>query len=222
MDELFGGNSTLDGTLQIFPKILNKISHTPKWKWKRHLAIGGGGIMPGPENIEQRVVAALLGVELKADDLGMVGGAGAYVLVGGIVQKPLGVTDLGLGDTWHPLIGELGPPEAAQAELGELLARSGDVVVGALRYGGGGGGGVGGGGADSEAELVEPAHSNWGGEFVQSQGQGFVFGDGEKGFDFGEGGEWGTGYAYAYAYAHGGCFHHHHLISLYATTRKYR
>lgn len=172
---------------------------------KTHLAIESGGIMPGPENIKQRLVVALFGVVLNPDHLGVVGRARTYILVRGIMHKPLRVTYLGLGDSRHPLEGQLDPPKTTRPELGELLARSGYVVVGALGYGGGGGvdGGIS-GGADAEAQLVEPAHFDggrfegvevWGTEGFE-RGE-FEFGDGERGFE--EGGEGGCGYG------HGGC-----------------
>ena len=103
---------------------------------------------------------------------------------------------------------------AAQSELGELLHRSGDVVVGALRYGGGGFDGGIGGKAEADAELVEPAHSERRGfegvEFVRGN-EGFEIGEGERGFE--EGGEWGCGYA------HGGCscrfFEQHIFVKIF-------
>lgn len=85
--------------------------------------------MSGPERVKKRVVAALLGVELDPDDLGMVGSPRADVLVAGIVQEALAVPDLGLGHARDPLEGQLNPPEAARPELCELLARGGNVVV---------------------------------------------------------------------------------------------
>lgn len=171
---------------------------------KTHLAIGSGGIMPGPKNIKQRLIAALFRVVLNPDNLRVVGRTRAYILVRRIVQIPLRVTYLGLGDSRHPLKGKLDPPKATRPELGELSAGSGYVVVGALSYGGGGGvhGGIG-GGADAESQLVEPTHSDGGGfEGVELWGIGGFergqFGDGERGFEEGE--ECGCG-----GYGHGGC-----------------
>lgn len=89
--------------------------------------------MPCPEHVEQSVEAALLGVELDPDDLGVVGGARAHVLVAGIVQEPLGVPDLGLRHARDSLEGQLDPPEATSPKLRELLARGRNVVVWALR-----------------------------------------------------------------------------------------
>lgn len=112
--------------------------------------------MSSPENIEEGVVAALLGIVLNPDDLGVVGGPGTDVLVGRVVEEPLGVADLGLGDAGRPLERQFHTPEASGPELGELLAGGGDVVVGALGDGGVHGGRVGSPGA--EAELAEDVH----------------------------------------------------------------
>lgn len=111
--------------------------------------------MSGPKHIKQSVVATFFGIILNPNDLGVIGGAGAHIFISGIVQIPLGVTDFGLGDTGHSLVGQFDSPEAAGPELGELLAGSGGVSVGA--QGNRGGGGVS-GGAWAKAELVEPTH----------------------------------------------------------------
>lgn len=126
------------------------------------LAIERGRVVAGPEGIKQVLVAARLGVELNPNDLGVVGGAGADVVVRRIVKVALRISDLGLRHAGDSLEGQFDAPEAAGAELGELLAGGGNVVVGALGDGGGGGvhGGVG-GGASAEAELAEPAHLGW-------------------------------------------------------------
>lgn len=112
--------------------------------------------MPSPEDVEKRLEPALLGVVLDTHDLRVVRRRGAHVLVGGIMQQPLGVTDLGLGHSRHPLEGQFDAPEAARPELGELLAGRREVVVGALGDRGVHGRGVGGPGP--EPELVEDVH----------------------------------------------------------------
>lgn len=98
-----------------------------------HLAVYSGGVMPRPEHLEQVVVAARQGVVLHPYHLGVVGGAGAHILVGGLVEAPLAVANLRLGHTGHPLEGKLDAPEAAGAELGKLLPGRGRIFVGALR-----------------------------------------------------------------------------------------
>lgn len=89
--------------------------------------------MPLPEDVEQVLVLALPGVVLQTDHLAVIGRPGAYVLVGGLVEVPLAVPDLGLGHPGHALEHELNTPEAAGAELRKLLPRRRHVVVGALR-----------------------------------------------------------------------------------------
>lgn len=91
--------------------------------------------MANPKGIEKIFVAALVGIELNSDDLGVVGGACADVVVSGIMEEPLAVSDFRLRDAWNSLEGELHAPEASGAELRELLARRRDVVVGALSDG---------------------------------------------------------------------------------------
>lgn len=117
---------------------------------KIYLAIEHGGIVACPEKIEQILIAALLGIELNPNHLRMVRRPRANVAVTRIVQKPLAVPDLRLRHARNPLESQLHAPEAAGAELRELLPRRRDVVVGALRDGGGGGRVRGGGGPAPE------------------------------------------------------------------------
>ena len=132
--------------------------------------------MPWPETFEQSVEAALLGVELDPDDLGVAGGTGAHVLVTGIVQETLGVPDLGLRHPRDSLEGQLDPPEATRSELRELLSRGRNVVVRALRNWGVPGGLCGPRGA--EAELVQEVHG--GCEWFGERPEGSLSGLGER------------------------------------------
>jgi hypothetical protein len=91
-----------------------------------------------PEGAEEVVVGAVGGVEEDADDLGVAGGPGADGLVGRVVEGALGVADLGAGHAGNALEGELDAPEAAGAELRELLPRRNRIIIRALRDGGGG------------------------------------------------------------------------------------
>lgn len=80
------------------------------------------------------------------------------------MEVALGVTDLRLGHAGHPLKHQLDAPEAASPKLGELLPRSRNIIVGALRnrrrlrrsLGGSG----------PESELVQEIHGGalWRGE----------------------------------------------------------
>lgn len=89
--------------------------------------------MARPEGVEEVVVLAGGRVVLHADDLVVVCGAGADVLVGRIVDVALAVADLRARDSRHALERELHAPEAAGAELRELVPRRGLVLVGPLR-----------------------------------------------------------------------------------------
>jgi hypothetical protein len=86
-----------------------------------------------PEDVEEVVVLAGGGVVLHADDLVVVGGAGADVLVGRVVDVALTVADLGAGHPGHALERELHAPEASRTELRELVPGHRLVLVGALR-----------------------------------------------------------------------------------------
>ncbi|GMN41068.1 hypothetical protein TIFTF001_010289 [Ficus carica] len=137
---------------------------------ENHLAIEHGGIVPGPENVEKRLEAALLRIVLNPNDLGVVGRARTDILVGRIVKQALRVPNLRLPDAGDALERQLDAPEAAGAELGELLARRRDVLVGALgdrrrlrrefR------------GAGAEPELVEEVHGGLLGEGAVGVGEG--------------------------------------------------
>lgn len=89
--------------------------------------------MPSPEDVEQVAIAAPPRVVLHSDDLGVVGRPGADVLVGRLVEIALAVSDLGPGHPGHALEGELDAPEAASAELRELLTGRRHVVITPLR-----------------------------------------------------------------------------------------
>ena len=89
--------------------------------------------MARPEGVEEVVELAGGGVVLHADDLVVVRGAGADVLVGRLVEVALAVADLGARDSRHALERELHAPEAAGAELRELVPGRGLVLVGPLR-----------------------------------------------------------------------------------------
>jgi hypothetical protein len=86
-----------------------------------------------PEDVKEVVELAGGGVVLHADDLVVVGGAGADVLVGGLVEVPLAVAHLRARDPRDALERELHAPEASCAELRELVPGSGLVLVGPLR-----------------------------------------------------------------------------------------
>lgn len=87
-----------------------------------NLAVEGGGIMAGPEEVEEGGVGADGGIELEANDLDVVGLAGADKLVGGVTGMALGESHLRLGHTMDPLEGKLHPPEAACGKLGKFMA----------------------------------------------------------------------------------------------------
>lgn len=117
--------------------------------------------MPGPKHVKQSTIPTLLGIILNPNHLGVVRGAGADVVVGGIMHKALCVPHLRLRHARNSLEGELHAPEATRAELSELLPRSWEVVVGSL--GDSGGVGVQGGlrwSASAEPELSQPAHGS--------------------------------------------------------------
>lgn len=109
--------------------------------------------MPSPESIKQTLVAALFRIILNPNDLGVVGGARTDILISRIMKQALAVPNLALGHARDSLESELDSPEAAGAELGELLARRRDILIGALRDGRGLGGEIGRPGA--EAKLAE-------------------------------------------------------------------
>lgn len=98
-----------------------------------YLTIEGGRVMARPERREQVLVLALPGIVLDPDNLGVVGGPGADILVGDLVEVPLTVSDLGLGHPGHPLERELHPPEAPRPELRKFLPRRRHVQVRPLR-----------------------------------------------------------------------------------------
>ncbi len=117
--------------------------------------------MPGPKRLKQSLIIAFLGIILNPNHLRMVRGAGADIIVGGIMQKPLTVPHLRLRHAGNSLEGELDAPEAPGAELSKLQARRWDVVVRAL--GDGGGVRVHGRlrrGARTESEFSQPAHGS--------------------------------------------------------------
>ena len=97
------------------------------------LAIRRGGIMASPESIKQRLIATFLRVILNTNDLRMVGSTRTNIVIRRIVDMPLGIPNLGLGNTKDSLERQFDTPETPGAELRELLARSGDVVVWTLR-----------------------------------------------------------------------------------------
>ncbi|GER50839.1 indole-3-acetic acid inducible 2 [Striga asiatica] len=102
-------------------------------------------VVPRPENIKQGIKPAIFRVVLHPNHLRVFRGARAHVLVRRVVHIALGVPDLGLGDTRHPLEGQFDTPEASRPELCESLTGRRRVSVGALcdrrgRRGSGGGG----------------------------------------------------------------------------------
>lgn len=101
--------------------------------WLADLAVGRGGIVARPEDVEEVVELAGGDVVVDADDLVVVGGAGADVLVGRVVEVPLAVSHLGASHAGDALERELHAPEAPGAELRELVPGRRAVLIGALR-----------------------------------------------------------------------------------------
>lgn len=117
--------------------------------------------MASPERVEQTLKATLFRVILDPNHLGMVRRAGANILVRRVVNMPLGIPYLGLGNARHALKRELDAPETTRPELGEQLTRSRGIVIWALCDCGVHG--AFGRARGAEAELIEPAHP-WGGD----------------------------------------------------------
>lgn len=121
-----------------------------------------------PKDIEQALKADLFRIELNPNNLVMPRRLRTDVLVARIVDEPLAIPDLRLRHAGDPLVSQLRSPEAAGAELRELLTRRRDIVVGSLRDRGGSRVGL---GTRPESEPVE--------EVVHRR---FVDGDGASGF----------------------------------------
>lgn len=77
--------------------------------------------MSSPERVEERLVAAFFGIIVDSDNLRVSRGSGTHICVGWIMQKPLAITNLGLGHARQPLEGQLDAPKAASTKLGKLL-----------------------------------------------------------------------------------------------------
>mmetsp|Transcript_48597 Transcript_48597/g.156965 ORF Transcript_48597/g.156965 Transcript_48597/m.156965 type:complete len:256 (+) Transcript_48597:256-1023(+) len=82
-----------------------------------------GGVVFLPEHLQQVSIRDHLGVVHDADDLVVAGHAGAYVLVGGVVDIAARVAHLRGVDSFLRHVQVLGAPEAAHAEHGFLHPR---------------------------------------------------------------------------------------------------
>ncbi|KAM2179475.1 hypothetical protein ACFX1R_034442 [Malus domestica] len=94
----------------------------PKFR-ATYLAIERGGVVPGPEEIEQALKVALFRVVLHFHNLQVLGGAGTHDLVTRVVQKPLGVPNLCLCHVGYSLKLQLDTPEAPVSKMSEMLTR---------------------------------------------------------------------------------------------------
>lgn len=75
--------------------------------------------MLGPEDVEEDVVGAGVGVVVHADHLGVARAVAADVAVGGGVAVALRVPHLRARHAWEALVHQLHAPEAARGELGQ-------------------------------------------------------------------------------------------------------
>mmetsp|Transcript_61458 Transcript_61458/g.165347 ORF Transcript_61458/g.165347 Transcript_61458/m.165347 type:complete len:340 (-) Transcript_61458:12-1031(-) len=82
-----------------------------------------GGVVALPEHLQQVTIRDHLGVVHDSNDLVVAGHAGAYVLVGGVVDIAARVAHLRGVDSFLRHVQVLGAPEAAHAEHGFLHPR---------------------------------------------------------------------------------------------------
>ena len=93
------------------------------------LAVEGGGIVDGEEDVQQVGVGDASGVEGDADDLGMTGAPGADLVVGGVGGGATGIAGDDIGDAEDLVEDGFEAPEAAAGEDGGLKGGGGSVFI---------------------------------------------------------------------------------------------
>src|SRR5580700_10630285 len=85
------------------------------------LAVHLRRVVDGPENIEQLIVAELLGIKRDLDDFGMAGRIGADVLVAGVFRASAAVADRGVQNAWDAAKRGFNTPETSRAKCSDFL-----------------------------------------------------------------------------------------------------
>jgi len=104
---------------------INNIERLFSQETRAHLSVERGGVVLGPEDVEEDGVGAGVGVVVHAHHLGVARAAAADVAVGRGVAVALRVPDLRARHAGEALVRQLHAPEAARRELrqGQALAR---------------------------------------------------------------------------------------------------
>ncbi len=84
------------------------------------LAVEGGGIVIGEEDLQKFPVGDFLRVEGDLDDLCMTGLAGANLFVGRVIKVPAGIARFDFGNSEEIVIDRFQAPETSSSKCGYL------------------------------------------------------------------------------------------------------